>query len=163
MIIKCCILRKPAIKKRICRILSILVLVIQSNFNVYLMLRKSEVIVQNKRKFSRISFKSLVRLERSGASYTGILLDICLKGALVSVDELGFKGEKGDKFLFLLHLPDSNIDLQFSSILVHKENSHCGLQFAETDIESMTHLRNLIELNLGDPEQVSEELSFLIN
>ena len=45
--------------------------------------------------------------------------------------------------------------------VVHVEDHETGLQCNAIDIDSVTHLRRLVELNLGDSEQLNKELSQL--
>ncbi|MCK5520789.1 MAG: PilZ domain-containing protein [Candidatus Marinimicrobia bacterium] len=118
--------------------------------------------MQNKRVFSRVSFKSIVYLEKNKALYAGKLQDICLQGALIEIKDNSFKAKHGDQVVFRLELPDSDIKISSKCELVHKEQNQYGVRFEETDIDSMTHLRNLIELNIGDSALVSEELQRLI-
>ena len=45
--------------------------------------------------------------------------------------------------------------------VVHQEPEEIGLQCNAIDIDSVTHLRRLVELNLGDEAQLHKELSQL--
>jgi hypothetical protein len=45
--------------------------------------------------------------------------------------------------------------------VVHEELEEVGLQCNAIDIDSISHLRRLIELNLGDDGQINKELSQL--
>ncbi len=45
--------------------------------------------------------------------------------------------------------------------VVHEHEDETGLQCNAIDIDSVTHLRRLVELNLGDSEQLNKELSQL--
>jgi hypothetical protein len=45
--------------------------------------------------------------------------------------------------------------------IVHIEKAHWGLQWENIDIEGLTHLRRLLELNLADLEEMHRELSEL--
>jgi hypothetical protein len=47
--------------------------------------------------------------------------------------------------------------------LVHREGHQVGLRCREIDIESIAHLRRLVELNLGDEDLLERELSALIS
>jgi hypothetical protein len=53
--------------------------------------------------------------------------------------------------------------LHFSADLAHINNLRLGLKFTTTDIDSMIHLRSIVESNTADPEKISQELSFLID
>jgi hypothetical protein len=45
--------------------------------------------------------------------------------------------------------------------VAHCESEHVGFHCDHIDIDSITHLRRLVELNLGDPELLERELSAL--
>ena len=46
--------------------------------------------------------------------------------------------------------------------VAHVEGRYAGLVCEGIDIDSVTHLRRLVELNLGDPDLLDRELSSLI-
>jgi hypothetical protein len=46
--------------------------------------------------------------------------------------------------------------------VAHVEGPQAGLLCISIDIDSVTHLRRLLELNLGDPALLERELSALI-
>ena len=46
--------------------------------------------------------------------------------------------------------------------VVHKTSHHLGLRSLHIDVESISHLRRIIELNLGDAELLNRELEMLI-
>ena len=46
--------------------------------------------------------------------------------------------------------------------VVHVEGRYAGLRCLAIDLDSVTHLRRLVELNLGDPALLERELSALI-
>ena len=46
--------------------------------------------------------------------------------------------------------------------LAHVEGDHAGVLCRSIDLESITHLRRLIEVNLGDPAASERELKALI-
>jgi hypothetical protein len=45
--------------------------------------------------------------------------------------------------------------------VAHQENDEMGLNCKDIDVDSITHLRRLVELNLGDPKLLERELSAL--
>ena len=55
-----------------------------------------------------------------------------------------------------------DIVIAMAGELAHVEGSHAGVLCRSIDIESITHLRRLIEVNLGDPTASERELKALI-
>jgi len=116
----------------------------------------------NHRDFKRILFSVKTELEHQDKIFTGELLDISLKGALITFsDEPSIK--LNEECILRIQLPSSEITLLFDSKLVHQENQHYGFQFLSEDDVTIGHLRRLLELHLGDDAEVEHELSFLLS
>lgn len=97
------------------------------------------------------------------------MLDISLKGVLLQLPDgpapqagmpclvklpLGVAGGAGDSA--------SAIVISMAGELAHVEGGHAGVLCRSIDLESITHLRRLIEVNLGDPTASERELKALI-
>lgn len=89
------------------------------------------------------------------------LLDISLKGALVAFDR-DVEPVSGEECTLSVYLNSSDIVLSFDSAVVHFHDNKTGLKFTSFDIDSMIHLRSLLELNTADPDQVRSELANFI-
>jgi hypothetical protein len=117
---------------------------------------------ENRRNFSRVKFKSKAFLNYRDSQEEVNLIDISLKGALISpISNLAI--QKGEACVFEFHLSESEIIMNINSLVVYKRNSHLGLMFDNIDLDSMIHLRRLVELNIGDPDQIQKELFFLVS
>ena len=116
--------------------------------------------MENRRQFTRILFSINAILEIEQQNYPVTIHDISLNGALVTMPsaEHSLKGKLG-----LLHFDLANGEsvVEMHIAVVHTEPEEVGLQCNAIDIESVSHLRRLIELNLGDDEQLNKELSQL--
>ena len=88
-----------------------------------------------------------------GDSYKATLLGTIAGGALAV----------GTVANLSISLPGSEIVLVFSAELVHREETRLGFKFLQEDLETLTHLRTLLELNTGDPEGVRSELLAWLN
>ena len=115
-----------------------------------------------RRHFSRVQFQSSCYLIFGDKKYTGKLVDLSLKGALILNDE-GLKVKSGDRCNFNFALEGAGFDLNFDATLVYYQDNQLGVQFGNIDLESMIHLRRLVELNTGDSDKVQDELFFLIS
>ncbi len=114
-----------------------------------------------RRHHSRIAFHTPARLVVDDTSIDVVVLDISLKGALI---ELPANKSVGQDATGTLHVTLTEMDDQISmSVRVaHNKGLHAGLLCLAIDIDSVTHLRRLVELNLGDPKLLERELSALI-
>jgi hypothetical protein len=116
----------------------------------------------HERHFQRVPFDAEVELAFGNQSATCHLLDIALKGALVETStELAITGDTPCNLC--ITLPGTTIVLDFEAKLVHREETHYGFKFLSEDLETLTHLRKLLELNTGDPEGVRQELLYWLN
>jgi len=115
--------------------------------------------VENKRTFSRIEFEGETSIIYKAITLSAELHDISLKGALVCFNEKP-PIQLRETCHVELSLPDSDIVLSFECEAVHAHENYLGLQFISVTSETLTHLRKLIELNLGDHEKTTTELAF---
>lgn len=112
----------------------------------------------NSRHFRRIPFEAEVTLKAEQETYAGQLLDVALKGAMIGTDTpLPFA--LGAQCSLCIVLPGTPISLEFQAELVHSEEHCYGFKFISENLETLTHLRKLIELNTGDAEATRSELS----
>ena len=115
-----------------------------------------------RRAFSRIPFTGKVTVQRNEAQWDADLLDISMKGVLVS-RPVTWPGGAGEDFHLKLSLDDRNqVTISMDASLVHDSNECLGFCCDHIDLESMTHLRRLLELNLCDEERINQGLSALI-
>lgn len=56
----------------------------------------------------------------------------------------------------------TEVHIAMAGELAHVEAGHAGVLCRSIDLESITHLRRLIEVNLGDPAASERELKALI-
>ena len=114
----------------------------------------------NRRHFSRILFKTRARLLTPADSLSVNLIDLSFKGALVRLGT-PIHPEIGSQCTLELSLNDSGDIIRMEMNIIHQENGCLGLSCREIDLDSMIHLRRLVELNLGDESLLNRELSAL--
>lgn len=113
-----------------------------------------------RRHFWRAVFHSSIRLTTHGGLSYAQLIDISLRGALVEVAE-GWAGSKGDDCLLQLDLAVGAAISMWATVS-HVDGRHIGLHCTSIDLDSITHLRRLVELNAGDPALLERELTALL-
>ncbi len=114
------------------------------------------------RRFSRIMFSSDAKLLCNEQIFSTEVLDLSLKGALVKRPD-GWNVTSGTSVQLQFQLNDSELVLQMETIVAHSHQDTLGLRCEKIDIESASHLRRLLELNIGDADLLSRELSELSN
>lgn len=117
--------------------------------------------VNERRKFSRVLFDAHVELAQHGHRWAATLLDISLKGLLLQ-GTLPTAVNASEPILVKIVLTD-NTTIAMTVTMAHQHNNQTGLVCVTIDMDSVCHLRRLIELNLGDAQAAERELSELIN
>lgn len=121
---------------------------------------KTRAGANERRRFSRILFDAHVELAQGEFHWRASLLDISLKGLLLQ-QVLPAEVMPKEPILVKILLSD-NTSIAMSVIVVHQHHNQTGLACTSIDIDSVCHLRRLIELNLGDAKAAERELSELI-
>jgi hypothetical protein len=112
------------------------------------------------RRFLRSVYQAPARLNLAGYMREVQVLDVSLKGAMVDMGAalpcpVGVRGR-----LRLQLSPTTFIAMDVSVTRV--QGSRLGLQCLHIDLDSVTHLRQLIERNSQDPTLLVRELSMLV-
>lgn len=113
-----------------------------------------------RRNFWRAVFHSPVRLITHAGEAFAQLQDISLKGALLETGSV-WPGKSGEECRLSLQLaPDATITMWTK--VMHVQGQHVGLRCESIDLDSVTHLRRLVELNSGDPAILDREFASLV-
>jgi len=116
---------------------------------------------ENQRRFSRIQFHRAAELVLGGEVVSVDVVDVSLNGALLKVPP-GFSGRRGQPCSLSIRLEPSDSYIRMVGEMAHVEPGRVGVRREEIDLESMAHLRRLVELNLGDPTLLDREFDALI-
>ena len=116
--------------------------------------------LNGQRRYSRIPFHSDIQLHLASAVQTVHLLDIALKGALVESGK-PIAVTLGQDCSLLLRLDGHAEKIEMKGRVVHQEGERIGIECRNMDVDSLTSLRRLLELNLGDAALVDRELSHM--
>lgn len=114
-----------------------------------------------RRQFWRAHFHSPVQVALQGQVVEADLYDISLKGALIKVPDQ-WRGKAGDSCQLRLKL-GSDATISMNVTVTHVEGRRVGMRCEQIDLDSVTHLRRLVELNAGDPDLLDRELSALLH
>ena len=116
---------------------------------------------QERRDFWRAPFHSPVRLSNvQGEEDHGQLHDLSLKGALLTMPA-GWQGKVGEAYRLQLDLSPA-VHIVMQTTVMHQEDRLVGLRCDEIDLDSVTALRRLVELNSDDPGLLEREFSALV-
>lgn len=115
-----------------------------------------------RRKFSRILYQATAHLVSGEQLWSTNLLDLSLKGALVDTPA-DWPEQAPSPLQLQFKLGDSDIELNLAVALCHQHADHLGLKNISSDIETASHLKRLIQLNIGDESLLNREIDELIN
>lgn len=117
--------------------------------------------MDERRQFSRILFDTKAYLNQGDKMWTTKIHDLSLNGVLVEKPVDFAPNEKSITLGF--SLPDSDIELGMEATLVYQKDNLLGLKCVHIDVESISHLRRILELNLGDSSLLNRELENFID
>lgn len=118
---------------------------------------------ENRRAFQRIFFEAPVAVTDENYSHTAVLADISLNGLLIRITD-SWSPQPGQTVMLKIALSgDPETMISMEGLVAHVENNMVGLKRTHIDMDSISHLRRLVELNLGDSEMLHRELEHLVN
>jgi hypothetical protein len=115
---------------------------------------------QERRRFRRIDFDARVEIAQDDKNWQAQLLDISLKGVLLA--KLAPYQLKPEQPLLVKIILSDQTYISMSAQVVHQTLEQLNISCLTIDIDSISHLRRLIELNIGDANAAERELSELI-
>jgi hypothetical protein len=112
--------------------------------------------MEEKRKFGRIPFGTIVSVVTDNQPQRGELQDLSLQGAQILLETPSTSAVESP---CQLRLPlSSDLILEFGGVIRYFKDKIIGIHFTQTDPESFGHLIRLMELNTGDAEKIHREL-----
>lgn len=114
-----------------------------------------------RRQYSRIAFRAPARLVFPDYSLDAVAIDLSLKGALIRLPA-DARIEEGALCTLHVRLGEFNDQISMETRIAHIEGRYAGLLCQAIDLDSVTHLRRLVELNLGSADLLERELSALV-
>ncbi len=114
--------------------------------------------IRERRRVHRVAFQAKAMLYCGAQSMAVEVLDLSLKGALIAAPKTHVPLNTDCQLLMAL---DEIVQIRFTAHIARQTEREWGLQITELDLESIQHLRRLVELNLGDPDLLSRDLAAL--
>ncbi|AGI26123.1 PilZ domain-containing protein [Pseudomonas sp. MT3] len=112
-----------------------------------------------RRRFQRIAFDAGTEISQGDQRWKVTLLDLSLQGVLVERPE-HWNVVAGEPVHVRIYLGfDANVYMEAD--LAWEREGLLGFACRHIDLESISHLRRLVELNLGDESLLERELTLL--
>ncbi|MCG9712025.1 PilZ domain-containing protein [Shewanella insulae] len=116
--------------------------------------------MDERRQFSRIFFDVDATLTQDDKVWSTKLHDLSLNGALVELPQ-DFAPEQAP-ILLSFTLEGSEVEVTMETQVIHRQDGQLGLECLHIDIDSISHLRRMLELNIGDASLLDRELRMFI-
>jgi len=123
----------------------------------------ANITIDERRNFSRIPFHAQAHLhaDKGELHLNCEVLDVSLNGILI-VKPDGWRGQLTDKYKIDLVLDNAQLVIKMTTAVAHIDDRAIGFICKNIDLESISHLKRLVELNLGDEALLHRELESLI-
>lgn len=112
-----------------------------------------------RRRFSRVLFDAWAELQQGEKFWQAAVVDVSLKGLLVR-EPMGWQIDPAKPVHAAIRL-DAGTGIQMTVLARHAADGLIGFECRHIDIDSISNLRRLVELNLGDAEVLERELGAL--
>jgi len=116
--------------------------------------------MSEQRHFTRVDFDADTFVSQGNHKWPVELIDVSLNGVLFKQPEL-WNIHPGNPIYINIHLTD-RAHIKMEARLVHITPELVGCQCVHIDLDSITMLKRLIELNLGSDEFLERELNALM-
>ncbi len=113
-----------------------------------------------RRRFHRILFDAPTLIDTGDQTLETQLIDISLKGALAKMPD-HWQPDPGQPVLLHVILDEGGTEITMHALCAHIEADRIGFLCDEIDMESITRLKRLVELNIGDEELLQRDLAAL--
>ncbi|NVN93099.1 MAG: PilZ domain-containing protein [Desulfuromonadales bacterium] len=111
----------------------------------------------NTRKFSRVRFRVSATIKAAERQFHGNVENLSMNGMLLVTGERLAIGEPVE-ITILLTGSDPGISVCFNGRVCRVTENGLGFTFEKIDLDSYTHLKNIISYNMIDSEKVMEEI-----
>ena len=113
-----------------------------------------------RRRFSRIVYQALAVVTQGNTQVEASVKDLSLHGLLLtcpdhtSLDTL-------NPISVQFQLPDSEITIQLTGKITGSDQDLIRITIEHIDLDSISHIKRLVELNVGDDELLHREIEHL--
>ena len=115
------------------------------------------------RRFTRLLFQAPARLTTPHLAPRLVQVqDISLKGALIHLPD-AWQGAPGENCTLEIPLSPGEALIRMEGRIAHVEGKFVGIHCLSLDLDSITHLRRLVELNLGETALLEREVAALVS
>lgn len=115
--------------------------------------------MDERRRFSRVIYKAPAELHQGRIKANCSIMDLSLHGLLLSATEEPIDASRPADLFF--HLPESDVVISLQAHIVEMTDQLIRVSIQHIDIDSISHLKRLVELNVGNEELLHREIEQL--
>ncbi|GLO59977.1 pilus protein PilZ [Vibrio sp. MACH09] len=115
--------------------------------------------MSERRRFSRVIYQAPAELHQGQLKVSSSIKDLSLHGLLLATPDTPLDSAHPVDVFF--QIPDSDIIISLQADIVEMTDTFIRVSIQHIDIDSISHLRRLVELNVGDDELLHRELEQL--
>ncbi len=113
-----------------------------------------------RRRFSRIVYQAQATLVQDSTTVNALVCDLSLHGLLATSEQSDML-DTDKQVDVTFSLAGSDVTIQLVGNIVGLNNNVIRLSIDHIDIESIGHLKRLVELNVGDDELLHRDIEHL--
>lgn len=117
--------------------------------------------MSERRHFTRIFYLTAAKLVQGTRQWRTQLVDVSLQGALLLRPE-DWSGSDDKEYEICFVLGGSDIEIRMQVELTHEASKKLGFYCHHIDIDSASHLKRMIQLNVGEEQLLYRELEQLL-
>jgi len=115
--------------------------------------------MDERRRFSRIIYNASAELHQDELKDRCSIMDLSLHGLLLST--INDKIDVSKPIDLFFQLSESDIVISLQAHIIEVTDSYTRVSIEHIDIDSISHLKRLIELNVGDDDLLHREIEQL--
>ena len=115
--------------------------------------------MSERRRFSRIIYQAPAEIHQGQLKVSSSIMDLSLHGLLLTAPDAELDQTHPVDIFF--HIPDSDIVISLQAHIVEVTDRFIRTSIEHIDIDSISHLKRLVELNVGDEELLHREIEHL--
>ncbi len=113
-----------------------------------------------RRRFSRIVYLTHAAVTQGASTINATIYDLSLHGMLLTSDQSSVLGDE-EQVNVTFTLSESDVTIQLIGNIVGINNNMIRLSIDHIDIESIGHLKRLVELNVGNDKLLHRDIESL--
>ncbi|MDB1124803.1 PilZ domain-containing protein [Vibrio algarum] len=115
--------------------------------------------MDERRRFSRIIYNAPAEIHQGPLKVSCSIVDLSLHGLLLS--SIAAPIDVSVPIDLFFHLPESDIIISLQAHVIELTENYTRVSIEHIDIDSISHLKRLVELNVGDEQLLHREIEQL--